>query len=162
MYYGPRGNNGGDFPSGEIGFGPKKGSVNGEIVYDVKIQHIGKINKLKIKVQNDKITAINGLRKPDFIKILDRDEILYYISEISMGINPMTTIKNDIYIVEEKKLGTMHFGHGANLSYGHRIGLHMDGVIAKPTLKIGNKIIIRNGELNSNFFLKSFVIPEII
>lgn len=32
---------GGDFPPGEIGFGPLDGSVNGVIVYDIKIQYLG-------------------------------------------------------------------------------------------------------------------------
>ncbi|MDP1854226.1 MAG: aminopeptidase [Candidatus Omnitrophota bacterium] len=139
---------GGDFPSGEVGFGPKENSVNGLIVFDLKIQHIGTVSNLKVEVEQDKIVTIEGEKKEAYEKLLKKHDILNLISEISIGINPFIRIKNEPSVLEEKKLGTVHFGHGANLSYGKRKGLHFDAVIRDPTFTIEDKIILKRGGIN--------------
>lgn len=142
---------GGDFPSGEIGFGPKEKSVNGCIVFDLKIQHIGTVSGLRIQIEQDKVIAVEGDKKEAYEKLLKRHNILNLISEISIGINPFIRIKNEPSILEEKKLGTAHFGHGANLSYGKRKGLHFDAVIKHPTFIIEDKIILERGKINNAY-----------
>lgn len=133
---------GGDFPSGEVGFGPEEGSVEGIIVFDYKVQHIGFCSEpIKIRVEQDRINVIsNNNASKTYQKFISKDQILSYISEVSLGINPdWSESPNPLSIVEEKNLGTVHFGHGGNKSYGNRIGPHFDAVIRYPTLELDGK-----------------------
>ena len=108
---------GGDFPADEVGFGPRIGSVNGCIVYDVKLQHVGLLKEaLRLQVQNDRILEVSGSAADRFRAICaQRGAILNYISEISVGLNPFSRVSPDPeYIPEEKTFGTLHCGHGGN------------------------------------------------
>jgi len=141
---------GGDFPSGEVGFGPQVGSVNGRIVYDVKVQHIGLMKEpLCLQVQEDRICVVSGPGSDRFHQICaERGDVLNYISEISIGLNPLARVSAaPAYIPEEKTFGTVHCGHGGNASYGTRVGPHIDGVMANPTVVIGGRVLMRDGAL---------------
>ncbi len=143
---------GGDFPAGEVGFGPVEGTVKGRIVYDLKVQHVSFVKNSPhiIEVKNDEITIIRASEK--FRQLINQDSILKYLSEISIGINPIWVEVNDIdSIVEEKNLGTVHFGQGSNLSYGHREGAHFDSVIQKPTIYLDNCLIMKDGRFNERY-----------
>lgn len=139
---------GGDFPSGEVGFGPVEGSVNGTIVYDTKIQYIGDVKDtpLKVDVMGDKVISIEGERKQGFQDILSRNPVLEFVSEISIGTNHIIcTVEDPNSIIEEKNIGTFHVGNGGNQSYGNRKGPHFDGVISNPTITIENLVIMKDG-----------------
>lgn len=142
---------GGDFPAGEVGFGPIEGSVHGRIVYDVKVQHIGILESpLVLEVRNDKVVEVSGENAADWERVCrQRGEILNFISEISVGLNPggQVTAAPD-FIPEEKNLGTLHCGHGGNASYGKRHGPHLDGVMNSPTIIVGGFELMQNGKLS--------------
>ena len=143
---------GGDFPAGEVGFGPVTGSVNGKIVYDFKIQHIGFVRNMPhvIYVKEDKIEILNA--SEEYKRLVESDNVLNYISEISFGINPIwTEVKNITSIVEEKNIGTIHFGQGSNLSYGSRKGPHFDSVILNPTVLLDGILIMDEGIMNKTY-----------
>lgn len=142
---------GGDFPSGEVGFGPAEGSVNGRIVYDLKVQHVGLLDSpLVLEVKNDRIVHIEGTSKDQFLGVCrNRGEILQYISEISLGMNPGGILTpSSQFIPEEKNYGTLHCGHGGNASYGNRIGPHLDGVMDRPTVFLDDLPLMKDGQLN--------------
>ncbi len=50
--------------------------------------------------------------------------------------------------MEEKLLGTVHFGHGGNLSFGSRVGTHFDAVIRRPSVETGGVTILIDGQVN--------------
>jgi len=140
---------GGDFPSGEVGFGPIEESVNGILVYDVKIQYMGKLEKgpLKVRIRKDEIVDVEGRHAKEFLNIISKHPILKYSSEISIGVNPLTcSVEDPNSIIEEKNIGTFHVGNGGNQSYGSRKGPHFDGVVSKPTISIGNVVIMEDGK----------------
>lgn len=142
---------GGDFPAGEVGFGPKLESVNGDIVYDIKVQHIGPLREaLHLKVKHDRVYDVNGQAADKFREICARrGDVLNFISEISIGLNPLADVSAaPAYIPEEKTFGTLHCGHGGNASYGERKGPHIDGVMAKPTLVVGGRTLMQNGVIS--------------
>jgi len=145
---------GGDFPSGEVGFSPDECSVNGQIVFDLKIQHAGVLNDtVDVMVERDKIVKINGSQKisENYERTINSHQILRNICEISLGLNPNISIDDDIrFIPEEKKLMTMHFGHGGNYAYGDRIGPHFDGIIKDPTVITDDQEIVRDGKFCSS------------
>jgi leucyl aminopeptidase (aminopeptidase T) len=148
QYYGK--GTGGDFPSGEIGFGPAEGSVNGTIVYDLKIQHVGILNSpLTLTVKDDQIDEIKGEHKDLFEAVCEkRGDILKYISEISLGMNPGGLLTpSSQFIPEEKNYGTLHCGHGGNASYGTRKGPHLDGVMDRPTVFLDEMLLMNDGQI---------------
>jgi leucyl aminopeptidase (aminopeptidase T) len=148
LYYEPA--TGGDFPSGEVGFGPAEGSVNGRIVYDVKVQHVGVLDSpLALDIKNDQITHIEGKGREAFLEVCQKQgEILKYISEISLGMNPGGILTpSSQFIPEEKNYGTLHCGHGGNASYGSRVGPHLDGVMDRPTIFLNDVLLMKDGKL---------------
>jgi leucyl aminopeptidase (aminopeptidase T) len=154
-YSSPR--SGGDFPAGEVGFGPIELSVSGRIVLDYKIQHVGFVKDALhvIDVKEDEIYLVGGSKEYD--TLLNSHTVLKYISEISIGINPIwTEVKNPSSIVEEKNQGTVHFGCGGNLSYGNREGPHFDSVILNPTIELDSQILMSKGVFNDNFIKAGF------
>jgi leucyl aminopeptidase (aminopeptidase T) len=148
LFYEPA--TGGDFPSGEVGFGPVEGSVNGRIVYDVKVQHVGVLNSpLIMNIRNDQIVHIEGHGRESFLEVCQkRGEILKYISEISLGMNPGGILTpSSQFIPEEKNYGTLHCGHGGNASYGSRVGPHLDGVMDRPTVFLDDVLLMKDGKI---------------
>jgi leucyl aminopeptidase (aminopeptidase T) len=148
-YSSPR--TGGDYPAGEVGFGPVQGSVNGKLVYNYKIQHVGLLNSnIEVIVERDKIRT-EGL-SGEVKELISSHPAFEYLCEISLGINHIwseTTNKHSI--IEEKNLGTVHFGHGGNSpSYGKRKGPHFDAVIKNPTIIIGKREIMVDGNYMQN------------
>ncbi|MGV8172181.1 MAG: hypothetical protein ACP5OA_05830 [Candidatus Woesearchaeota archaeon] len=149
-YFRPQ--SGGDYPAGEVGFGPKEGSVNGILNYNYKIQHLGFIEDSNIiKVENDKITHLRT--SDDFKKLIAQHDAFNYISEISIGINSLWSETSNVNsIIEEKNLGTVHLGHGGNFpSYGYRRGPHFDVVLKRPSLYLGTVELINNGVFNGKY-----------
>lgn len=144
---------GGDYPSGEVGFGPKESSVNGKVFYDLKVQNLGivDVGDIILDIEVDKVITVNGNKQDQFNAILEENEVYSYISEISFGVNPhIEVIDNKTNIVEEKKAGTIHFGHGGNAAYGGRTGPHFDCVIDAPTVFVDDKPFMKNGKFNIN------------
>jgi hypothetical protein len=137
----------GDFPFGEVGFGPLPESVNGTMVFDIKVQHIGYLDEpLVVSVKDDRITAVEGAQAGQYKTLLQTHDIYRYISEIAFGTNPRLTETSVIQsIVEEKNLGTGHIGHGGQGSYGCRRGPHFDAVYDRPTFYIDDELVIENG-----------------
>jgi len=141
---------GGDFPAGEAGFGPQEFSVTGHIVYDVKVQHLGLLREpLALTVKNDRVVDVTGPAQREFFELCERrGDVLRYISEVSVGLNPFVGITPEPeFIPEEKTYGTAHCGHGGNASYGKREGAHIDGVIMAPTVEIDGKAVMESGKL---------------
>jgi len=141
---------GGDFPSGEVGFGPQLESVNGTVVYDLKVQHVGIMQSpLTCHVERDRVMECSGFGSETFWQVCQkRGNILRFISEISLGMNPAGVLTPaPQFIPEEKNYGTLHCGHGGNASYGTRHGPHLDGVMGRPTVHIDGKPLMVDGRL---------------
>ncbi len=143
---------GGDFPAGEVGFGPQEGSVNGRLVYDFKVQHLGRVKDYPVVLMVKDDVVVTDFARRDFLPLLQRHDILRFVSEISIGINDVwTEVDEDSSIVEEKNFGTVHFGHGSNLSYGTRRGPHFDAVILNPSIVVDNRCIMSDGVFNEKY-----------
>lgn len=145
-----RAGEGGDFPSGEVGFGPVEMSVSGQIVYDVKVQHLGILESpLTLSVVDDRVTEVHGQYRQAFVDLVKRrSSILNLISEVSLGLNPFVGVTAEPeFIPEEKTYGTAHCGHGGNASYGNRVGPHIDGVIKSPTVDIDGLTLMKDGRV---------------
>jgi leucyl aminopeptidase (aminopeptidase T) len=141
-----------------VGFGPIEHSVHGELVYDFKIQHVGLVedDHHRLHVEADEIQIVHGSN--EFEELVSRYPTLRCISEVSFGINPVwTQVDSPHSIVEEKNLGTVHFGAGGNFSYGNRKGPHFDSVIHSPTVWLDGVPIMQDGR-----FLETFLSLEVL
>lgn len=127
-------------------------------MYDVKLQHIGILKEpLTCRVEQDRIVEVVGPAREQFLRVCDeRGDILRYISEVSLGMNPAGVVTGAArFIPEEKNYGTLHCGHGGNASYGSRQGPHLDGVMGSPTVRIDGVPLMVDGRLIATCINKS-------
>lgn len=135
-----------NLPAGEVCTAPVENSVNGTIVFDSFELAEGRV---KLIVNNGKVKKVIGKAKPllkVFEQLGDRAKI---IGEFGIGTNPKAKIIGNA-LEDEKVWGSVHFALGSNISFGGKndVPFHEDGIIAKPTVKIDNKLIIENGKWN--------------
>jgi leucyl aminopeptidase (aminopeptidase T) len=80
--------------------------------------------------------------------ILEEHEKARNIAEFSVGTNPGARLIGNL--AEDKKaMGTVHFAIGDNRSLGGHVeaGVHLDGLVLKPTVIVDDKIIVEHGKL---------------
>jgi aminopeptidase len=134
----------GNLPGGEVFVAPVENSVNGTIVFDsFKLGNDG----LQLIVKEGKVIKVVGDAKP-LMKIFDEfGDKAKLVAEFGIGTNYKAQIIGNT-LEDEKVLGSVHFALGSNFSFGgkNKIPFHKDGVIAKPTVKIDNRLIIENGK----------------
>jgi hypothetical protein len=143
---------GGNIPVGEVFTPPKWKHAEGTIVIDGSsawregTQLIK--TPIKLKVEKDEIVDIQG---GDEAKKLEGSLIWAYrrakhpwgirrIGEFGIGLNPNASVVGAT-IIDEKALGTAHFGIGSNYWFGGTIYaiIHYDQIIMNPTITIDDK-----------------------
>jgi aminopeptidase len=142
----------GNLPSGESYLMPEEGKANGVFLVDGSIAGIGKIKDkpIRIAVEKGLVVEISGGEEADILnKMVDEvGDKARNLAELGIGTNYMATITGDI-LEDEKVAGTVHLALGNNVSMGGtvNVGFHVDGIITHPTLRIDDKILLDNGQL---------------
>ena len=142
----------GNLPSGESYLMPVEGKTNGVFVVDGSFAGIGKIKgePVRIRVEDGFATEIAG-----GTQARELDELLkplgkkaYNTAELGIGTNDQAIITGQI-LEDEKVMGTVHIALGNNLSMGGTcdVGIHLDGVILKPTVTVDGRMIMKAGTL---------------
>lgn len=136
-----------NLPAGEIFIAPKEGTANGVVVIDGAFQE-----KLETPAR---VTIKDGMAV-DIIRALKIRNMLdevgkkgRNVAEFGIGMNPAAKIIGNV-LEDEKKLGTIHIAFGDNSTYGGNVkcGVHIDGIVLKPTVVLDKKTtILDNGEL---------------
>ncbi|MFH1642985.1 MAG: aminopeptidase [Nanoarchaeota archaeon] len=141
----------GNLPAGEVGFAPK--NANGTIIIDKTFAGVGKLrNDIKITVKNgfaEKIIGGKEAKKLSAILKKYNDKNVYNIAECAIGTNPKAKITGKT-LEDEKVRGTVHIALGDNTSYPRgkiKAPMHLDGIIAQPTIFVDNKKIIDKGKI---------------
>src|SRR5271157_383598 len=135
----------GDFtnlPAGELYIAPV--NANGTIVIDVSLGRLGRLNSpITLEVKDGYAGTITGERSEELKNILDPyGPKSRNIAELGIGMNPNAHICG--LLVEDEKVGnTVHIALGSNSSFGGDVsaGVHLDGVIDRPTLYVDNEKI---------------------
>jgi leucyl aminopeptidase (aminopeptidase T) len=143
---------GGNLPTGETFAAPLEGKSDGIFVVDGAMAVIGVIDKkpIKIKVEKGIATGISG--GPAARKLVQMLEPFgkkgRNIAEFGIGANDKAKLSGMI-LEDEKVLGTVHIALGNNVTMGGNVnvGIHLDGVIKKPTVRFDDKIIMSKGKL---------------
>lgn len=141
------------FPRGEFNVPPNPDTANGTIVIDTTMHHLGRIDEpIEIDIDSGTIVDIRGgYEASELERVLEKygDKDAYRMpTEFSVGANPKARVTG-CQREDKNILGCIHVGLGTNADVGGDIQskLHMDGVIAKPTLEIDGETVINNGDI---------------
>lgn len=141
------------FPRGEFNVAPDPTTANGTIVFDTTMHYLGRLEEpIELEIESGTITEVRGgYQARELERIIEEygDEDAYKMpTEFSVGANPAARITG-CQREDKNMLGAIHIGLGTNSDVGGdiRSKLHMDGVIARPTLEIDGEVKIDNGDI---------------
>ena len=143
---------GGNLPTGETFAAPLEGRSDGIFVVDGAVAAIGKVdnNPVKIKVEKGLATDITGgSAAKKLVKMLEPfGKKGRNIAEFGIGANEKARLSGMI-LEDEKVLGTVHIALGNNVTMGGKVnvGIHLDGVIKRPTVYFDKSLIMNKGKL---------------
>jgi leucyl aminopeptidase (aminopeptidase T) len=142
----------GDFsnlPAGEAYVAPLEGTANGIMVVDGSM--VGKVKKpIRIVLKNGFATEITGGSSAEELERMLEPfgQPGRNVAELGIGTNHKARIVGSV-LEDEKVMGTVHMALGDNKSMGGNVSVqsHLDGILLKPTLWIGDEKIMEHGEL---------------
>ncbi len=137
----------GNLPAGEAFVAPIEGTAKGHVVVDGSMINFLS-GRLEMNVEKGKVTEIRGKHASKLIEILECvGEKAYNLAEFGIGTNPKACLIGKLE--DEKVLGTCHIALGDNSTFGGKVkaGVHLDGIILKPTVKLDGKILMKDGKL---------------
>ena len=147
-----------NLPAGKAFVLPKEGSMNGTIVIDGTWESTLLDEPLELEVENGIVIDIKGdttaaqIRQQfgeaaSRIRSKDR-ELVWTVAEFGFGMNPNARITGHV-LEDEKQLGTCYFAIGDNTSLGGNaaVGIHIPGVISKPSVWLDDTQILDSGKL---------------
>jgi len=141
----------GNLPGGELFVPPVEGTGDGVIVVTGSLAGIGILKKpVKIVVKNGLGREITGgPQAKAFARMLaaagaklDRPDSAYNLAEFGIGLNPKAKLIGNP-LEDEKVIGTIHLALGDNSTFGGntRAGIHVDGIILRPTVEVDGKLL---------------------
>lgn len=151
----------GNLPAGELFLAPEEGSANGVLVVDGAMAGVSNLDQpIKITIENGFAEKIEGGAGADRLREVltkaseklkadgSNPKFAFNIAELGIGMNDKAKVIGSP-LEDEKVLGTVHVAVGDNSTFGGTVkaGVHLDGIIMKPTLKLGEVVLIKDGEL---------------
>jgi leucyl aminopeptidase (aminopeptidase T) len=140
----------GNLPAGEVYVAPVEGSAEGTLVFDGTIASVGVLKKpVAVTVKEGFATNITGGREAKkFNTLLSsvQKKEAYNVAELGVGCNPKARLIGNP-LEDEKVVGTVHVALGDNSTIGGNVqaGIHLDGIMLKPTMFLDDKIVIKDG-----------------
>ncbi|MFQ6136481.1 MAG: aminopeptidase [Candidatus Hydrothermarchaeales archaeon] len=137
----------GNLPAGEGFIAPVEGKSNGTLVFDGSFASLGLLEgPLKLRVAYGEVTEIGGFKSEELSKTLKKFENSKNVAEIGIGTNPKAKLIGNV-LEDEKVYGTAHVAFGDNHTFGGnvRAEVHLDGVMKKPDIWLGDERIIEKG-----------------
>ncbi len=143
---------GGNLPSGESFLMPEEGKSHGVLFIDASVATIGKITSqpIKVTIENGLAVRFEGGKEAAKLEgILSQfGQAGVTVAELGIGTNHEATISG-IILEDEKVLGTIHVAFGNNVGMGgsNNVGVHIDGVVTRPTVYVDDILLMDNGKL---------------
>ena len=145
-----------NLPAGKAFVLPKEGTMNGTIVIDGTWESTLLEEPLELIVENGIVIDIKGdstaaqIRQQfgeaaSRLRSKDR-ELVWTVAEFGFGMNPNARMTGHV-LEDEKQLGTCYFAIGDNSSLGGSasVGIHIPGVITKPSVWLDDTQILDDG-----------------
>jgi leucyl aminopeptidase (aminopeptidase T) len=137
--------------AGEVFVAPVEGTANGVMVFDGAIAGVGTLKTpVKVLVEDGFAVKFEGGDEAQRLKRLLESVNLreaFNVTEFGIGTNPGARIVGNI-LMDEKVYKTVHIAFGDNSTIGGRVkaGIHLDGIITRPTVYVDGKMIMKDGE----------------
>jgi leucyl aminopeptidase (aminopeptidase T) len=137
-------------PAGEGALAPVEGSTEGILVVDHAIDGIGLLSEpVTFTIEHGRVVDIKGGKEVTLLReIMGADECSTNIAEFAIGTNPLSRLLGNV-MEDKMKQGCVHIAIGDNHSLGGSVKcrIHLDMVILRPSVWLGGKAIVTNGEL---------------
>lgn len=138
----------GNLPAGEAYTAPVEGTAEGRVVVDGSMVDTT-VDRIEILVEKGLAKKISGEQAERLVKILkEAGPKAWNFAEFGVGTNPRAHLIGNV-LEDEKVLGTCHIALGDNSTFGGRVkaGSHVDGIFKKATVKLDEKILMKDGRL---------------
>ena len=145
-----------NLPAGKAFVLPKEGTMNGTIVIDGTWESTLLEEPLELIVEKGIVIDIKGGPTAAQIRqqfgeaasrLRSRDrEMVWTVAEFGFGMNPNARLTGHV-LEDEKRKGTCYFSIGDNTSLGGTasVGIHVPGVISKPSVWLDDLQILDKG-----------------
>lgn len=140
------------FPDGEVGTAPIEDSIEGTVVWDTSMHHVGLIQEpIVARIEGGRAVDISGgAQAATLTRYLEEsgDDGSWIVGETAIGINERARVTG--LVREDKKLaGSVHVALGMNTDTGGTVAskTHVDGIMRRPTVTIDGKTVVEAGRL---------------
>jgi leucyl aminopeptidase (aminopeptidase T) len=140
------------FPDGEVGIAPIEETIEGVVVWDTSMHHVGLLSEpIRAVVERGRVVELTGGPQAERLRSYleaNGDEGSWMICETSVGINDQARVTG--FVREDKKLaGSMHIAIGMNTDTGGTVAsrTHVDGVLRRPVLTVDDVTVLDDGRI---------------
>jgi leucyl aminopeptidase (aminopeptidase T) len=141
----------GNLPAGEVYVAPVEGTAEGTLVFDGSIASVGVLKRpVVVTVKEGFATNITGgpaAKKFNTLLSSVQKKEAYNVAELGVGCNHKARLIGNP-LEDEKVYGTVHVALGDNSTFGGKVqaGIHLDGIMRKPSLFLDGGRVIKDGK----------------
>jgi leucyl aminopeptidase (aminopeptidase T) len=140
----------GNLPAGEGYVAPLETVGDGTIVFNGSLAGYGLLTKpVRVTVESGRAVDADTDAGEWLLETLDAGgEYGRAIAELGIGTNPAATLSGNV-LEDEKVIGTIHlaFGTSAGLGGVNVAGVHLDGMVLRPTVELDDEPVVADGRL---------------
>ena len=141
-------------PTVEANVSPVEGTSRGEVFIDGSIPYedIGVLSEpMVLEISDGYVSAIRGGSQASRLRSLleaKGDHEVYNVAEVGVGMNPACKMCG-LMLEDEGVFGSVHIGIGTSITLGGSViaACHYDLITLRPTLRIDDRVVIREGEI---------------
>lgn len=138
----------GNLPCGEGFIAPIEGSCEGTLVIDGTIAGVGiPAEPVRMTVADGRLADASGPEGAALLELLRaHGDIATTVAELGIGTNEKAELTGNV-LEDEKILGTVHIAFGASAAIGGtvQVPVHLDCVVMKPTIVVGDTTVVSEG-----------------
>jgi leucyl aminopeptidase (aminopeptidase T) len=140
----------GNLPAGEGYIAPFETIGDGTIVFDGSLPGHGLLaSPVRITVKDGRAIDAEGDAGEWLLETLDLGgEHGRSLAEPGIGTNPAAILTGNV-LEDEKVIGTTHLAFGASAGMGgdNVAGVHIDGIVLRPTVELDGERVLDDGRL---------------
>jgi leucyl aminopeptidase (aminopeptidase T) len=140
----------GNLPAGEAYIAPHENVGNGTIVFDGSLAGYGRLaSPVHITVEDGRAADADADAGEWLLETLDAGgEHGRSLAELGIGTNLAATLTGNV-LEDEKVIGTMHLAFGTSAGIGgiNVAGVHIDGIVLRPTVELDGERVLDDGRL---------------
>ena len=140
----------GNLPAGEGYVAPLETLGDGTIVFDGSLGGYGLLTTpVRVSVERGRAVDADMDAGDWLLETLDAGgEHGRSLAELGIGTNPAATLSGNV-LEDEKVIGTIHlaFGTSAGLGGVNLAGVHIDGMVLRPTVELDGDRVLDDGRL---------------